>query len=403
MHHFSKKLLAAFSAAVLTAASVPASMCVSAAEKNILILGDSISAGNGLAAGESGYYDYLAASLSGTVTNLAQSGATTADLLAVLDNTANAAAISGADYICISIGSNDLMQPAKSYLGEFRREGEEMMDTVRRVAKEGDIQTIIAGLTRTLRTPRNTAKASYADIAAKIRALNPNAVVVMQTLYNPFEVPESYLDAHKFSEIDKQNFRDLLNYVSNNERQLNDAIKSVAAADPQHTKVADIMEAFAGGGWLFDRVLQKDIHPTALGHAAIAASILDAIGGNAAKTKMFGDMLDNLTLAECKYIPAATAKKMQKLSDSPDVLRGDVDGSGKVSNVDAQSVVTVYAAIVAGTDIESKTKYPYLRGADVNGDMQITAEDPQYILMYYVANYVANQPTGWDEIIAPAN
>lgn len=403
MQHFSKKLIAAFSAAVLTAASVPAAMYVSAAEKKILILGDSISAGYGLAAGESGYYEYLAASLGGTVTNLAKSGATTADLLAVLDNSANAAAISGADYICISIGSNDLMQPAKSYFEEYAKEGESMMDTLRRTVKEQGAETIVTGLTRALRTPRSTAKGNYAVIGQKILALNPDAEIIFQTIYNPFEVPESFLTERKYSANDIKNYNALLTYVTNNEEQLNNAMRDLAKNDPDHCKVADIMEAFAGGGWLFDKILQKDVHPTPLGHAAIAASVLDAIGGSAAKTKMFGNMLDNLTLAQCKYIPAATAEKMQKLSDSPDVLRGDVDDSGEVTNVDAQSVVTVYAAIVAGTDIESQTKYPYLRGADVNGDMKITAEDPQYILMYYVANTVSKQPTGWDAIITPAS
>ena len=400
MQHFSKKLIAAFSAAVLTAASVPAAMYVSAAEKKILILGDSISAGYGLAAGESGYYEYLAASLGGTVTNLAKSGATTADLLAVLDNSANAAAISGADYICISIGSNDLMQPAKAYFEEYAKEGESMMDTLRRAVKEQGAETIVTGLTRALRTPRSTAKGNYAVIGQKILALNPDAEIVFQTIYNPFEVPESFLTERKYSANDIKNYNDLLTYVSNNEEQLNNAMRDLAKNDPDHYKTADVMAAFKGTGWLYNRILQKDVHPTLLGHALIAATVLDQVSTAPALSSRLGSLLQGMKISEYQAIPADDLAVMKSYGEFVKPLRGDADLSGKVTNADAQAVVTAYASIVAGGKMEDLVSSVFLEGADVTGDNTIGAEDPQYILMYYVANYVSNQPTDWDEIIS---
>ena len=62
--------------------------------------------------------------------------------------------------------------------------------------------------------------------------------------------------------------------------------------------------------------------------------------------------------------------------------------------------MTAYASIVAGGKMEDLVSSVFLEGADVTGDNTIGAEDAQYILMYYVANYVSNQPTDWDEIIS---
>lgn len=395
MHNYVKKLIAAFSAALLTAASVPASVCSASAEgKKLVILGDSISSGYGLAKGELGYYDYLADCLGGTMTNLAKTGAATADLIAQLDNSACAAAVSGADVICISVGGNDLMKPAKEYFDQFSKEGETIMDTLRRVVKEKDAQTIVTGLTRALREPRAAAKENYAVIETKLRALNPNAQIVMQTVYNPFEVPESFFTSRNYSATDIKNYGDLLNYVTNNEKQLNTAMAALTTV-----KTADIMGAFTGSGWLYDRILSKDIHPTALGHALIAAEILEQLQDVPAKSARLGKFQQNMIISDYQAVPAEDMSLILKYGTFDHPLRGDADCSGKVTNADAQAVVTVYASIVAGSKMEDLVSTVFLEGADVTGDQKISAEDPQYILMYYVANYVSNQPTDWDEII----
>ena len=402
MQHITKKLIAAFSAAVLSAASVPASVCSASGEKtNLLILGDSISAGYGLAAGEAGYYDYVADCVDGTMTNLAKTGYATADLISQLDDAACAQAVAAADIICISVGGNDLMQPAKAYFEEYAKEGESMMDTLRRTVKEQGAETIVTGLTRALRTPRSTAKGNYAVIGQKILALNPDAEIIFQTVYNPFEVPESFLTERKYSANDIKNYNDLLTYVTNNEEQLNNAMRDLAKNDPDHYKTADVMAAFKSTGWLYNRILQKDVHPTLLGHALIAATVLDQVSTAKALSSRLGSLLQGMKISEYQAIPADDLAAMKSCGEFVKPLRGDADLSGKVTNADAQAVVTAYASIVAGGKMEDLVSSVFLEGADVTGDNTIGAEDPQYILMYYVANYVSNQPTDWDEIISP--
>ena len=130
-----QKHTALLSAGVLMLAAFPVQAVYAADAPAILILGDSVSAGTGLAEGECGYYDYIADCTGGSLTNLAASGMTTVDLLGVIENAANKDTIADADIICVSIGGNDLMQPAKEYFGSFAEEGENLMDTAKRIAE----------------------------------------------------------------------------------------------------------------------------------------------------------------------------------------------------------------------------------------------------------------------------
>ena len=51
-----------------------------------------------------------------SLTNLAEDGATSADLLATVQDPANLAAISGADIVTVTIGGNDLMSALYEFL-----------------------------------------------------------------------------------------------------------------------------------------------------------------------------------------------------------------------------------------------------------------------------------------------
>ena len=161
----SRNHIALAAAGMIFAAALPALPAAAADAPSVLILGDSISSGEGLKAGECGYYDYVADCTGGTLTNLAKSGATTHDVIAVLDDASNKDTIADADIICISAGGNDLMQPAKAYFETMAKEGENLIDTAKRVAKEGDAVKIITTLTGKLRQPRTQAIANYAVIA----------------------------------------------------------------------------------------------------------------------------------------------------------------------------------------------------------------------------------------------
>ena len=305
-HFWEKQLSVLFAGTVLC--GMLAVMPTSAADQpSLLILGDSISSGDGLAAGECGYYDYVAECTGASLTNLAKSGSSTEDLLNLIDDTANQDAIKKADIISISIGGNDLMQPTREYFDSLKQDGESIIQTLKRVAKEGDPVKLMGNLTAKLRAPRQAAIANIPVIEEKLRALNPDAKIVMQTLYNPFEVKQSYLDERGFSASDIKNYNTFMTYVNNNEKQINNAIAAL-----ETVQSAEVGAAFKSDSLIYDRVLQNDPHPTALGHALIAAVILDTIGdvsGKSAKLKATVDGLDQTVAAQISAEDKALIEK----------------------------------------------------------------------------------------------
>lgn len=394
-----KKLISrnhiAFAAAgMILASALPVFPAAAADAPSVLILGDSISSGDGLKAGECGYYDYVADCTGGTLTNLAKSGATTHDVIAVLDDASNKDTIADADIICISSGGNDLMQPAKAYFETLALDGENLIDTAKRVAKEGDAVKMITTLTEKLRTPRTQAVANYPVIAEKIRALNPDAQIIFQTTYNPFEMPKDYLKTSGYSEDTLKKYDTLMNYVNNNEAQLNDAMKSVEGA-----KTADVSAAFAGTGWLYDRILEKDIHPSPLGHALIAATVLDQIGETNIQSASLAEAVVNLKRSVYTQIPADDYAVISKYAVGVQYLKGDFDNSGKVSIEDVQDLLKVYTNGVSGKKIEDNVTARQFATGDVNGDGTISIDDVQYTLIYYVKKYVSNANVDWDDIL----
>lgn len=390
----SRNHIALAAAGMIFAAALPALPAAAADAPSVLILGDSISSGEGLKAGECGYYDYVADCTGGTLTNLAKSGATTHDVIAVLDDASNKDTIADADIICISAGGNDLMQPAKAYFETMAKEGENLIDTAKRVAKEGDAVKIITTLTGKLRQPRTQAIANYAVIAEKIRALNPDAQIIFQTTYNPFELPEYYLTASGYSEDMLKKYNTLMNYVNNNEVQLNDAMKAV-----EGTKTADVSAAFAGSGWLYDNSMEKDVHPSPLGHALIAATVLDQIGNTNILSAAMAETVGNLKQSVYTKIPADDYAAISKYVVDVQYVKGDFDNSGQVGIEDVQNLLRVYTNGVSGKKIEDNVTARQFATGDVNGDGTISIDDVQYDLIYYVKRYVSKANVTWDDIL----
>ena len=155
MNRMLKKQTALLSAVLTVFAVLPAVPVCAADAPSVLILGDSISDGTGLKDGEHGYYDYLADCTGGTLTNLAKSGMTTADVIAVIENADNKDTIADADIICISAGGNDLMQPLKAYIDTKAKEGESIIDTAKRLASELGQVNLAATILKTLKDFQN--------------------------------------------------------------------------------------------------------------------------------------------------------------------------------------------------------------------------------------------------------
>src|SRR5699024_2975512 len=87
--------------------------------------GDSITSGYGLSDDDPGFTELVAESGGYALTNLAEDGATSADLLETLSEEETAAAVAEADLITVTIGGNDLMGALYGYLAEVYNEGKE--------------------------------------------------------------------------------------------------------------------------------------------------------------------------------------------------------------------------------------------------------------------------------------
>ena len=83
---------------------------------------------------------------------------------------------------------------------------------------------------------------------------------------------------------------------------------------------------------------------------------------------------------------------------APELLRGDADGDGAVTNKDAQMVLIAYTDSLGTGKVDLPDAA--FNAADVDGDGKVGAGDAQYILVYYTENTIAGKPTKWEDLIS---
>ncbi len=200
-----------------------------------LLLGDSIAAGTGLDDATTQCYGALVADADSFVyTNDAVGGTTSAGLVTSLSDETVAADVAKADIISISIGGNDFL------LGD-------MATMIYEAALLGDYSAFdeIAAQLCT----------NIATIIQTIKGLNPDALIVMQTLYNPRN--DSLGDI----------------YQQGTDR-INAAITKYLEENPDSYVIADVAAAMDGD----ETLIQSDVfHPNAAGHIVIANTILQLL------------------------------------------------------------------------------------------------------------------------------
>lgn len=402
MKHSFKRYFSLLLAAMTVGTSVSAmsGLTASAAEQpSILILGDSISTGYRLEEGESAYTEYLKDYTGYSMTNLAVTNATTDNLLTVLDKTANAEAIQSADIICISIGINDLLHPMHSYIKSLRKENESTMDVLARLAAEGKALDFVSKLTELLREPRNNAIANYPVIAEKLRALNPDARIIMQTIYNPYEIPKRLFVERNYTEDDYDNYSMFADYIKGNFSQLNKEIKKLEGFE-----IADVATAFAGAGWVFNGVLEQDVCPNALGHSMIAAVMMDTIGGKQMTFPEILPLIGQIYYSDYLVINSKYRSSLMKYTEGAlSGKLGDANSDNEVLIDDAQAVLNMYVNIMANQKVYGDgVTYCGYQYTDIDKDTVISVSDAQCILNYYVFNTIAQTPTSWEQILGGA-
>jgi len=204
-------------------------------EKLTLVgLGDSLTRGIGDESGE-GYFNKtknkLAAELNleMAITNLAVSGATTTDLLQVLEQKGAQHSIESADIILLTIGANDL-SPGMTNI------------SIEELASfQADPQEFIV---------------AAKEILDQLIEINPEADIYWIGLYNPFEYIEEFKDSSKF--IISWNY----------------ALEQVVNDYP-NAKVIPAYDLFIGKGTSY--LSTDQYHPNSLGYQAIADRVSETI------------------------------------------------------------------------------------------------------------------------------
>lgn len=349
---FGKRMLAALSAGAVLVTGGVLMHAVNAADTQLVIFGDSISAGYGLQEGEKPYTAYLADCLGATVTNFAVSGYETANVLSQLQTEDVQNAVKAANVICMSVGSNDLLHPTLAYVETYKQdESEELIDVVKRLAAEGKAESFISGLTSTLREPQQTLKANLTEIASQIQTLNPDAQIMMMSSYNPFETDHSLVvDGKDYS----SSYADFMDYVNGQLRRIARAIEGL-----DNVTLVDISSKFTGAGWIYLRDEVKDVHPNTAGHAMIAAAVLEQIENVPAKSAEFVRTMIRMPAAERALLTDENRSLMLHYA----VPMGDLNKDGNWTAADADAMLKWLAE-----DSDGKLSAEGYTLLDVNGD-----------------------------------
>ena len=260
------------------------------AVKKLLVIGDSISAGTGLPgyifgldnssvnsfaniiAREYGLSDSL------VYNNIAVPGYTSADVLACVKN--NLELVGDADTVLISVGGNDIIMKLISFVGSTlgyeinelndavymftdiskKSEAERNMLFARLTSKTEEIKSlyeeIIGGFTNNLLA-----------IVRVIKENNPDAKIVIQTIYNPMDAPNDGF----IGEFDPLNEFLVDNFIIG----ANTVIKT--QGDVFGYKVADVFSVFEDNADKYTNITSGDIHPNEIGHIIIASLIMEEL------------------------------------------------------------------------------------------------------------------------------
>lgn len=253
--------------------------------KKLVVIGDSISSGYGLA-------NYVAGSSNQTVQNFANAIAKEYDLtygesffnLAVdgyksndiLNKIkANSATLKDADLILVTAGGNDLMLPLFVALADVM--GSSISSLEEGAALVKSLMTADEAATEALRNSYAAKKSSIDDsmqalidnfasnldkINEEIKKVAPKAKVVIQTIYDPLNDTLLTQSALKF--VDEA-------FVQNYMGKANDVIK--AKAEAYRFVLVDTAERFIGKAVICTNIMSFDIHPNAYGHDIIASLI----------------------------------------------------------------------------------------------------------------------------------
>ena len=243
MKNFTKKMAALLLALALLCGpgviAANASPADTHAGKTFVVLGDSIAAGIGAAREEYAYARLVADELGLTLAKHAVPGHTSSDLLNILaEDEAAKQSIRQADIINVSIGGNDLL--AANVIRLLLR--------ILTLNDDSGLDPVIEAF-----------QERFALIVEQLRALNSDALLIVQTPYNAMERVPFVENAYEAAAL-----------------RLRQVLYDYLAQHPGAFVIGDVFSAFKGREGL---ISNDRLHPSDAGHAMIARVVSAAITG----------------------------------------------------------------------------------------------------------------------------
>lgn len=342
-----RRFSAAVLAAVMMTAAVPsAASAEEAATRHIVVLGDGIAAGTGLAEDEQSCAEQIAVYMNAEITCFAEDTYTTGDVLTCLEQAEVQAALADADVILVSAGINDVMGPytelAYEYLEEFG------LTSFSQLFESYHAQM---GLTEAEMLKRSTylsarTTVNKASCISNIRAIGEklsqyqDAKVIYLNVYNPMDNIEN------FSSLTEN-------------RQL---AYSMAALYP----IAGVLNDPDNINPTYNKIAEK--------YNATVVDTYSLFAGKAYKYSRPAELEHNLNAEAQALLSVETAK-------ASGILRyGDLDGDMDVSAADSSLVLEHAAAVGSGNP--GTLNAVQATAADVNTDREIDSADSASILVY---------------------
>lgn len=434
-----KRFFAAILAAAMTVGAAGSYSVTAADTKNtdhdIVVFGDSIAAGYGLDTNTEYNYGQICADyLGGTVANYAVSGDTTDDMLKVIGSldASRTQALKDAEYVVISIGGNDLIHYAVKYVLSFAADNGLLADG--KTAADIPAEPTASDLTVLLDTNKLSTYASNTNNAAdllvtlkklcnnlmvkndkyegiipekvipnirtavqEIKAINPNARIIVQTIYQPIQFDKEYLTENYGKKA--STYITLFGQLRTNfEKVLQSFAKDLSGIEG--IEIADVNYEFTSlkegetqnndnpGHAAYFVDIQKsgserDIHPNQKGHLAIAATILNTIGELHDDSGLLSGIFKSLS--DTSAYPVIAVDTYKKAAGN--LILGDVNFDEKIDARDASRVLKNYTFISDDPD-SSILSVLQTKQSDVNGDTLSDAKDASAILRFYA--YISN-------------
>ncbi len=292
MKKITKILTAVLTAGVTALTAVP--FQVSAVEKNsnIVLLGDGVFSGAGLSQNDRSCVEILDSMTDAEIHNFSSDTATTADVLALLDDADVQSSLASADVIIVSVGMQDVFVPyiaeVDTIIQEYRDNGyelEHLTDLFDKYMYDYGIGSLdeldvvasqISGRIATAaRSKRNDASANLESIGEKLSAY-PNAKVmyvncfnIMDTLSNVADLTSRRQDAYNVIK------RPVGSVLNSDKINLNSAIRNNASN--YGSTIIDTFNGFAGMAYEYGYLPVLTPNPSRIGHEWIGLEILSGI------------------------------------------------------------------------------------------------------------------------------